>query len=218
MNGYCTRNLSWGCLLLAVVGCGSAPPPPSDKVDIKKLYGSYGPAPVSVDVFHDKPTNAQTKRGEVPLKFIDSTGKPQDLSTFHGKKPIVCVYMRGFSGAGLCPYCTAQTASFIKNYAEFTKRGAELLVVFPGSSDKVSDYVAAAQNQADKIMMPFPVLLDADFKAVDQLGIRGDLAKPSTYILNKDGDVVFAYVGSTLTDRPSLKSIFSQLDRQAAKP
>jgi hypothetical protein len=45
------------------------------------------------------------------------------------------------------------------------------------------------------------------------LGIRGDLAKPSVYVLDKQGNVVYAYVGETLTDRPSVRVLLAQLDK-----
>ena len=63
--------------------------------------------------------------------------------------------------------------------------------------------------------VPFPVLLDPDFKAVDALGIRAQLARQSTFVIDKRGDVVFGYVGvpSDNYDRPSVKSLLAQLDK-----
>ena len=57
------------------------------------------------------------------------------------------------------------------------------------------------------------VLVDRDCSACDRLGIRADLAKPSTYILDTRGKLVYAYVGVTTSDRPSLKAILAQLDQ-----
>jgi peroxiredoxin len=72
--------------------------------------------------------------------------------------------------------------------------------------------MAACQSQASNSPVPFPILLDEDLKIVEQLGIKADLAKPSTFILDKKGQVRFAYVGSTVTDRPSVKAMLRQLD------
>ena len=66
--------------------------------------------------------------------------------------------------------------------------------------------------------VPFQILLDEDFKAVDHFGIRGDLAKPATYILDKEGKVRFAYVGTSTADRPSLKALLKQLDAINGSP
>ena len=52
-----------------------------------------------------------------------------------------------------------------------------------------------------------------DLTAVDALGIRADLSKPATYILDKQGEVRFAYVGRDLADRPSVKALLDQLDQ-----
>ena len=60
--------------------------------------------------------------------------------------------------------------------------------------------------------IPFPIVLDVELKAVNQLGIRKDLSKPATYILDKQGQTRFAYVGDSLADRPSVKALLDQLD------
>ena len=62
------------------------------------------------------------------------------------------------------------------------------------------------------------VVLDIELKAVDSLGIRKDLSKPATYILDKAGHVRFAYVGKSLSDRPSIKAILKQLDTLKEEP
>jgi peroxiredoxin len=86
-------------------------------------------------------------------------------------------------------------------------------VVFPGPKGHLDDFTRSARNLAENAAVPFRLLLDPDFKAVDQLSIRGELAKPSTYILDKQGQVRFAYVGASLSDRPSLKAMLAQLDQ-----
>ena len=57
------------------------------------------------------------------------------------------------------------------------------------------------------------MLLDKECQACDRLGIRDDLAKPSTYVLDTHGNLVYAYVGETSTDRPSVKAILAQVDQ-----
>ena len=64
-----------------------------------------------------------------------------------------------------------------------------------------------------KTEVPFPVLLDVALKGVDALGIRKDLSKPATYILDAQGRLQFAYVGNTLADRPSVQALLEQLDK-----
>lgn len=163
-------------------------------------------------VFKDKVnSNAQPKPDALQLEFVDRDGRKIDVRDYKGKKYLVVVIMRGFPGY-VCPYCTAQTARLIQNYDQFTQRGAEVLVVFPGEKARAQDFAQASQTLAENKPLPFPVLLDEGLKVVEQLGIKGDLAKPSTYILDKKGEIRFAYVGATLTDRPSVKAMLEQLD------
>jgi peroxiredoxin len=125
----------------------------------------------------------------------------------------VLVITRGFPGY-ICPYCSTQTSQLISNYEEFTKRDAEVLVVFPGDKKHIAQFLTQSRPEEPEPEsdLPFPVLLDESFTAVDQLGIRGDRARPSTYILDKKGQVKFAYVGSSPSDRPSIAALLDILD------
>lgn len=62
--------------------------------------------------------------------------------------------------------------------------------------------------------MPFPIALDKGFLATDFLDIHSMHAHPSTYLVDKNGNVQFAYVGTDMTaDRPSVKALLSRLDQ-----
>jgi peroxiredoxin len=198
--------------LATAAGCGSTPElgngPKSDSPDLKAVASR----------FHE---NSQSNRivsdGQIPLKFVDRAGKSVDLASYRGKSNVVLVVVKGmpkYPGGLFCPGCLAQVHALTANYDEFKKRNAEILMVFPGPTDKVPDFLANAKvdgaNGNPKV--PFALLMDTDLKAVDALGIRGDLAKPSTYILDKKGNAVFAFVGETTTDRPSVKALLAQLD------
>jgi peroxiredoxin len=160
----------------------------------------------------DVRTNVAVTPEQLALSFVDGAGQPVSLADFRGQKPVVLVVMRGFPGY-VCMFCSAQTAMLVKNHGEFVKRGAEVLVVYPGPRERLDDFVRTSREQVENAAVPFRILLDPDFKAVDQLGIRGELAKPSTYILDRQGQVRFAYVGGSASDRPSLKALLEQLDQ-----
>ena len=197
-------------LLAVAAGCDSTPPLPS------------GSAPLSLEQgagkFHNDAQSNRTVSGEqVPLTFIDSAGNKVDLKSFHGKANVVLVVVKGLPpqyGGQFCPGCLAQVNSLTANHAEFTKRGAEILMVFPGPKDALPQFLAAGKvDGADgNPKVPFALLLDTDLNAVKTLGISGELAKPSTYILDKKGNVVFAFVGGDTYDRPSVQALLAQLD------
>jgi peroxiredoxin len=210
MAGQLRRAAVAGLLTLAALSCGRngtdlAKPPAGYP---SYAYGpGYGPATFK----DDAESNARVAGGSLDLAFVDAGGKAVALKSYRGKKHVVLVITRGFPGY-VCPNCSAQTSRLISNYPEFVKRDTEVLVVFPGPKDHLQDFLQASRVQVGNAKVPFPILLDEDFRAVDQLGIRGDLAKPATYIVDKEGQVRFAYVGSTTADRPSLKALLRHLD------
>ena len=55
----------------------------------------------------------------------------------------------------------------------------------------------------EKDRFPFPVLLDEDLAAVKRLGIAAQLASPSTFIIDKQGQGT-ALVRRGQSDRPAL--------------
>ncbi len=191
-------------LFVLALGCGSSSSP---KYGANYNYDTVG------QFKDDAPANKQQSAKDLPLAFVDHEGKPVDVGQYKGKQNVVLVVLRGIpqdQNGGFCPNCLAQTKSLTTNYPEFEKRNAVVLTVFPGPSERISEFIQTA-IAAPKL--PFAVLLDKNMLMCDKLGIRGDLAKPSTYILDTKGDVVYAYVGETSVDRPSTKAILAQLDK-----
>lgn len=197
-------------LALALCGC-DRPSPEVPRFDVSAT--GYGP----VAFKDDAPANATVGADEFPLAFVDANGEPIDLARYRGKKKVVLVVLRGVARSergGFCPSCLAQSGSLAANGPEFDKRGAVVLLVFPGPSERVGEFVRRVKDDAPgNPGLSFRILLDRECAACDRLGIRDDLAKPSTYILDTCGNVVYAYVGETSTDRPSVKAVLAQLDR-----
>ena len=214
------RNLSaaglFGLVALSI-GCGSDPPPRP-----AVGYGDPDLKAVAAQFHADPKSNRKVSGDQIPLKFIDTEGKEVDLASFRGKSNVVLVVVKGmpkYPGGKFCPGCLAQVNSLTANHAEFEKRNAQILMVFPGSPDSLPQFLTDGKvdGKDGNPLVPFSMLLDKDLKAVQTLGISGDLAKPSTYILDKKGNAVFAFVGETTTDRPSVQALLTQLDKLNAQ-
>ncbi len=203
---------------LVFAGCGKS----DDQLPEVPKYG-YGPPNLSAVAyrFHDDaPANRSVASDKVPLTFLDLDGKKVDLADFRGKSNVVLVVTKGMPqspGGVFCPGCLAQMNALVANHAEFKKREAAVLVVFPGPSEKAGEFLTNAKARDAEKPSPIPLLLDKDLVAINALGITGDLAKPSTYVLDRKGNVVYAYVGEGTTDRPSVKALLAQLDKLNAK-
>lgn len=161
------------------------------------------------------PSNRPTGETVKPASFIDRNGQRVSLEDYRGKKNLVVIFTRGFPGY-LCPLCTSYTAQVAHRYPEIAAAGAEVLVVFPGSPDRVEEFLRAAREIIDlegEGALPFPVLLDVELRNVDMFNIRGDLSKPATYVIDGDGKVRYAFVGEQPHERPDVDVILSELGR-----
>ena len=174
------------------------------------------PAPADMKFKDSVKSNVEVPVGLDGLVFFDKTGKRVSLKKFLGKKNVVLVFTEGFAGGMLCPFCKTQTSRLVANYDKFVKLDTEVLVVYPGSRDHLDEFVEAAtkSEKAEVDDVPFPLLLDEDLNAVGYFNISSNLAHPSTFIIDKRGNVRLAYVGADMSsDRPSIASMLEVLQK-----
>jgi peroxiredoxin len=215
MDSFLTMSRrSWplAAVLLFTVGCARTNQDPARA----EAQGSNATAPAtnpSEAEFLDQIQSNRPDDGSVhDLEFVNTHGDRVQISQYQGKKNLVLVFTRGFSGQ-LCPYCTTQTSRLIANYDKFKQRDAEVLLVYPGSREQLPQFQRAGLEASGEDSFPFPVLLDEDLAAVKQLGIVAQLASPSTFIIDREGNVRLSYVGSSPADRPSIQAMLDQLDQ-----
>ncbi len=228
--------LAWGSrivsliALLLLIGCSAAElPEPETAEKTAEKSPAAAPAgnampgmakmakmdvdPAGIEFKDEVVSNVEPPRGLEGLVFIDTAGKRVQLKDYLGKKHVVLVFTEGFAGM-LCPFCTTQTSRLVANYPKFAELDTEVLVVYPGTRDHLDEFIEAAKTtdkgQVEKV--PFPLVLDEEFVAVDFFDIRSNFAHPSTYIIDKSGNVRLAYVGADMTaDRPSVKAILKHI-------
>ncbi len=176
--------------------------------------GDQNPAaPQSGSQTRPVPYTAVTKVGDVfpYTSFVGQDGTVVDLTKRGDGKKSLLVFMRGFSGF-VCPYCTAQTAELVKRRDEILATNTELYVVYPGAAETIPTFLEAVRvYMASEDAPGISVLMDVDLKAVDALGIRQDLSRPCTFVLDAEGRLVYEYVGEGPPDRPSLDDVLQVL-------
>jgi len=158
------------------------------------------------------------KGKKLPLtKFIDSSGRLVDVGQFVGKNVVVLTVMKGFYSQGICVFCTRQTADFARNQQAFKDANVEILVVYPGLEEHINAFVRSVRDYEKstdpRFQLPFKVLLDVNQDAVRAFNIAGDLAHPTTFIIDKQGNVSYQYVGRTMSDRPSAADILQEVKK-----
>jgi peroxiredoxin len=189
----------------------------SKKSDMSNMAGMGKmkfPAPKDMKFKDSIESNVDAPATVKELVFTNKDGSKIKMADYLGQKNVILVFTEGFNGM-LCPFCKTQTSRLVANYEKFQDRDCEVIVVYPGADDHLDEFIEAAlkteKEQVDEV--PFPIVLDKDFKATDFFDIHSMHAHPSTYLIDKQGNVKFAYVGADMTaDRPSVKALLNRLD------
>ncbi|MGH8613027.1 MAG: redoxin domain-containing protein [Gammaproteobacteria bacterium] len=144
-------------------------------------------------------------------RFLQDNGEVVDLNDLLGQ-PVVLVIMRGFGGA-VCLHCSTQMLALATHRQEFERQRARVFVVYPGDAETIPVFIKSVRALDPRFRPPFPILLDVDLAAVRAFMIEGNLAKPTTMLIDAQGAVRWAYVGKQPADRPSVALILRQLAR-----
>jgi peroxiredoxin len=203
-----------GLLFLLIpfgISCSTAVPPIDelDALDDTEMDDTWSD-PDAI-LFNDDVKTNHEANNEFDFTLSDLAGNEVDLKSFRGKKNVVLVVTRGVVKP-LCPYCLTQTSRLVVNRNKFEDRNTEVLVVIPGEKGGIADFTKNVRDSSGVDNLELKIVLDEDLSLVNRLAISADLAKPSTYILDQEGKLRFAYVGKTTKDRPSLKAMLNQLD------
>ncbi|MDT8287421.1 MAG: redoxin domain-containing protein, partial [Elusimicrobiales bacterium] len=156
----------------------------------------------------------------------DSTGRTVRLKDLLKDGPVILAFYRG----SWCPYCNAQLASYQEHLGAFKAKGARLVGVTPEKPD-----LTALMRDGKKL--GFTILSDADNKLAKKLGLvfgvpaelkklylqfgidleksQGnpdwELPVPATYVVAKDGRIIYAFVDPDYTHRADPEDILKAL-------
>ena len=128
------------------------------------------------------------KAGDKAPNFTlsDKGGKTVSLSDFAGKRVVLYFYPKDNT-----PGCTRQACAFAGAYAEFQKRGVEVIGI---SKDSVASHV----KFAEKYSLPFILLADPERQAIEAYGVwqekklYGKISfgvARTTFIIGADGNI-----------------------------
>jgi peroxiredoxin len=164
--------------------------------------------------------NAETP--EVGSKAPDFTLSTPEGAQIHfadliKKGKVVLVLLRGFPGYQ-CPYCQKQAHDFQLNAPRFAQAGAHVLLVYPGPpadlGDKAKEFLAKQGELPDN----FNLVIDPDYKFTNQYGLRWDAphetAYPSTFIVGRDGVILYRKISHSHGDRSSATDVLAELEKE----
>ncbi len=127
--------------------------------------------------------------------------------------PVVLVVLRGWVGYQ-CPICTRQVGALIAKGPELTANGASVVLVYPGPAGELKSH---AQDFVSGKTLPehFDFVIDPELKFVTDYGLRwdapGENAYPATFVVGRDGKIVFAKISHSHGDRAKVTDILAAL-------
>jgi peroxiredoxin len=153
---------------------------------------------------------------KAPDVMINFHGTKRPLSSVYGRGPVVLKFYRG----GWCPYCMTELKHYDNMIEDFKKAGAQILAFAPDteamtkktqSTHDLSFDVLSDEGHA--IARQFGLVYKLDDKVVGNLKKNGidisvyqgnndkELSIPATYVVNKEGKIVFAYIDADYRQR-----------------
>jgi peroxiredoxin len=164
------------------------------------------------------------------FELADHNGKLVRSSDLLASGALVICFMRG----RWCPFCVGQMEAMKAIYPQIKEAGASLVAISPQT-------VHHSYLMADQHKLRFPLLSDAGSKVANAFGlayrvpdyqqeiyrrvfvnlpfVNGDeswqLPIPATYILARDGTILYASANPDYTDRPEPGDILSRLTTPA---
>lgn len=152
-------------------------------------------------------------------RFPTADGGQLDLDGLRGRK-VLLVILRGFT-AQVCVYCFAQTRELAPVTARLQQLGCELVVLFPGSRSRFDAFRTACEREFGDSPAPYHMVYDPDLELAKALGIEGNLARPSSLLLDTAGVVRFAYIAESVqnaADRPPASRLLDVVQRLGEAP
>jgi antitoxin component YwqK of YwqJK toxin-antitoxin module/peroxiredoxin len=143
------------------------------------------------------------------MKGVD--GNDVNLKDYQGKQRVMIVVLRGFLGE-VCMYCVAQTKALAKARSKLEAANVEVLVIYPGARENEESFRLLYEEEFGEGPPPYRVFYDQDLELVTKLGIEGDLASPTTIVIDKRGIVQYAYVGEHRADRPATNTLIKLIE------
>lgn len=174
--------------------------------------------------------------GSAAPDFVFDTpwAKGLKLSAFSKKGTTVLMFLR-YMG---CPICQMKIAELKKEFAQFEKRSAQLLVVLQSTPANITPLCAESE-------IPFTIVCDPKERIFTLYGVApgsifgyitpttitraiqatrkgfkhgksegNEKQLPATFIIDKGGNIRYAYYGKNVADVPSTKKLLSEIDRK----
>ena len=126
------------------------------------------------------------------------------------------VVLRGYPGYQ-CPYCVRQVHDFVENAGKFAADGARVLLVYPGPPAELDQHAKEFLAKQNPLPENVHLVIDPDYTFTNKYGLRWDAphetAYPSTFLIDRHGNVFFRMISTGHGDRSTAADILAELQR-----
>ncbi len=95
-----------------------------------------------------------------------------------------------------------------KDKAKFEEAGAQLVTLAVQNQDN-------AAKTVEQTGATYPVLADDGHRVADRYGVynllQDAVAAPAVFVIDRDGQIVWSYIGQNVADRPANQTILQNL-------
>ena len=220
------------CLLVGVVACKKKEEKHVESKEKEMVetvketttvdYASYG-------MQNDDVPKGLKKGAKAPEVMLTIEGKEVALADIYRDKTVVLFFYRGF----WCPYCNKHLSKFAERAKELEAKGVALIAVTPETQegiDKIKKKTGAnftiVTDKEGRILKAF----DVDYKvtegyskkvkemlkvsiAENNASSTAELPVPATYIIDKQGTIVYSHFNPDYKKRASIDDILANLPK-----
>ncbi|HVX62107.1 MAG TPA: peroxiredoxin family protein [Pirellulales bacterium] len=145
----------------------------------------------------------------------DLHGDEVGLKKLFAAGPVALVVLRGYPGYQ-CPLCNRQAGELLARAEDFSKAGAQVVMVYPGSAKQLDEH-ARQFIAGKKFPAHYRFLLDPDYRLVEAYGLRWnapqETAYPSSFVVNRQGEITFAAVSRSHGGRTPAAELIKAIER-----
>lgn len=143
------------------------------------------------------------------------SGTKIQLSDLTAKGPVLLIVLRGYPGYQ-CPFCQRQVQDYIQKEQSFVDAGVQVVFVYPGPPDvkmRAEEFLSGKRFPESFLM-----LLDPNYTLANQYGLRWEAANetayPSTFLIDRQGLVVFQKIAKLHGGRTSASEVIDLLPKK----
>ena len=188
--------------------------------DVKKIFNEQNET-----LIKSKIVDLAVKKGVMVPNFnLDD----KNIKSFYKKNNLIITFYRG----AWCPYCMIELKEYQNLYSKIKESGCELVAISP-------DVKMEIKKMKKKFDLEFPIYSDQNNKIAKKFGIAftlnenivpiykkfgidlkksqgnsaNQLPLPGTYVINKDGKIIYAYTNVDYTKRAEPKEVISYCNK-----